>query len=379
MRLFILVILLGLGQIAFSQDSIKIAVTPPKYSHSLSFSVENGIMLGNGTEFSDQIVNSSYYNGIDFRYGWSKNDPEDTYNRVYRYPTIGIGYYSSTFHNANIGKPNALYFFFVMPVRFEGTKRWTGSYTGAFGLSYNFNPYNEVNNPTNVFIGSYRNCYLNLGFALNYHMSSRLTAFGSVGYKHFSNGSFKQPNYGINLFPLSVGLHYKLSGKTLPVPETAMPAYISHDQFNFMVAVGSKNYVAGDPNYLKITFGLNYLRAFSYKYKMGIGMDLFYSASSDLRNHSLQSDFSRSVSYALVGSWEWSITKVIYVPIGLGYYLHHNIENGEEENYYERVGLRFRLADHYNVGVTIKAHGGSADYFEWTFAYTFHKDPNKYR
>jgi len=41
--------------------------------------------------------------------------------------------------------------------------------------------------------------------------------------------------------------------------------------------------------------------------------------------------------------------------------------------------MRFRMSEHYNLGVTIKAHGGHADYFEWSLVYTFHKDPNKYQ
>ena len=38
-------------------------------------------------------------------------------------------------------------------------------------------------------------------------------------------------------------------------------------------------------------------------------MDFFYSAASELRNDSDQSAFSKSFSYAIVGSWEWALTK----------------------------------------------------------------------
>jgi len=350
-----------------------------KRTTSLHVSFEQGAMLGNSSEMSDELVNNSYYNGIDFRYGWTKNDRKNTYNQVYRFPTIGVGWYTSTFHNAEIGKPNALYLFFTLPFKFEESRRWTGSYTGAFGLSYNFNPYDEIDNPVNVFIGSYKNCYMNLAYNLNYHFNPKMVAFGSVGFKHFSNGSMSQPNYGINLFPVALGVRYKFTDQPLQKPDHPLDPFIKHNQYNLMFGFGSKNYVHGDPNYFKMTVGINYLRQINYKYRLGVGLDLFYSAAADLRNQSSQSDLSKSCSVAVVGSWEWVINKVISVPIGLGCYLHHNEENGEKEVYYERVGLRFRMAEHYNLGVTIKAHGGSADYFEWTLAYTFHKDPNKYK
>jgi hypothetical protein len=146
-----------------------------------------------------------------------------------------------------------------------------------------------------------------------------------------------------------------------------------------MMAIGGRNQYYGEPNYLKITLGGNYMRQISYKYRIGIGLDFFYSAHSELRNASDDSGFSKSVSSALVGSWEWVLNRTFTIPIGLGYYVHRNIENGEIEKYYERIGLRVRFSDHYNFGVTIKAHSDIADIFEWTLAYTFHNDPNTYR
>jgi len=375
-----LLVLLGFGKMAVAQENTGIDLKMKKYYHSLQLSVENGAMLGNEDEFGDQIVNSTYYNGVDLRFGWSKNNPMDTYNRVYRHPTLGLGWYASTFHTAEVGQPNALYFFMTIPFTFEGAKKWTASYTGAFGLSYNFNPYDSINNPTNIFLGSYRNCYLHLGLNLDYHFNNKVMAFGSVGFTHFSNGSFKLPNLGINLIPLSLGVKYKFTDKVFEKPVEPLDPFIKNDQVNVMLAFGSKNYVVGDPNYLKMTLGVNYLRQIGYKYRVGLGLDFFYAEASDLRNtSSADSDFSKSVSYAVVGSWEWVITRTVYVPIGLAWYLHRNVENGEIRSYYERVGLRFRIKQHFDTGVTIKAHGGVADMFEWTVAYTFHKDKNTYR
>ncbi|TAJ14332.1 hypothetical protein DMA11_05615 [Marinilabiliaceae bacterium JC017] len=339
---------------------------------------ENGAMLSDDTEFGDQIVNSSYYNGFDIRLGFRKSDPDDVYSNVYRRPYLGVGFYSSTFHNNDVGSPNALYFFMTMPFAFENNKKLTFSYTGAFGLSYNFNPYDSINNPINTFIGSYRNCYVHLGLVMNYKISDRWAVNGTVGFKHFSNGAFKLPNMGINLIPATVAVSYRLNPNDVVHQRTYLPEYIKHGLVNVTFSAGSKNYAVGDQNYLKTVLGVNYLRQVNYKYRIGLGMDFFYSPHADKRNDSDKSDFSKSVSYALVGSWEWVINKNLYVPIGIGAYLHRNDENGETSTIYERVGLRYRFADHYCAGLTIKAHSGTADFFEWTVGYTFHRDKNKY-
>ncbi|TLX76612.1 acyloxyacyl hydrolase [Labilibacter sediminis] len=348
----------------------------PKFIKYLDVRLENGAMLSNGSDLGDQIVNSSYYNGLDLRLGFRKSDPKDVYSNVYRKPYIGIGWYSSTFHNENIGSPNALYFFITAPFKYQPDKKLTFSYSGAFGLSYNFNPHDSEDNPANVFIGSYRNCYVHLALTMDYKLSDRFEANASLGFKHFSNGAFKLPNSGINLIPMTVALRYRLNKEEVPDEQVILDPYKQHNLINVTYSAGSKNYDAGERNYLKSTLGVNYLKQINYKYRVGLGVDIFHAAGALDRNDSDKSNFSKSVSLAVVGSWEWAITQKLYAPIGVGVYVHRNKENGEREVYYERVGLRYRFADHLCAGLTIKAHAGVADMFEWTIGYTFHNDRN---
>lgn len=376
-KLFILPFLLSV-QLSFGQQTeIPIPVPEKKFIKYLDFRFENGAMLSNDTEIGDQLVNSSYYNGLDIRLGFRRSDPYDVYSNVYRRPYFGFGYYNSTFHNEEVGKPNALYFFLTIPFSFERNKKFTFSYTAAFGLSYNFNPYDSISNPGNIFIGSYRNCYVHLGFLANYKFNEKWAVNGTIGFKHFSNGSFKQPNYGINLIPLTLGVSYRFGKENMYNYKVEIPDYIRHNLVNISLIFGSKNYEVGGDNYLKAGLSVNFLRQINFRYRLGLGVDIYYAAQSDLRNSSDASKFSKYYSYAVVGSWEWVLTKHLYAPIGIGIYLHRNKENNEERPYYERVGLRYRFLDHYHTGVTIKAHAGVADIFEWTIGYTFHHDPNK--
>jgi Lipid A 3-O-deacylase (PagL) len=349
-----------------------------KYIKYLDFRVENGAMLGNSNEIGDQLVNSSYYNGIDIRLGFRKTNPNDIYSNVYRRPYMGVGFYASTFHNADVGKPNALYYFLTIPFVFEQDKRFTFDYSMAFGLSYQFNPYDSINNPTNIFIGSYRNCYVHLGVAGNYKINDRWQASATLGFKHFSNGSFKKPNYGINLVPLTLGVSYKFSNQKIEHLTKPIPTFQKYNIWNLMVAFGSKNYEHGEPNYLKMTYGVNYLRAINYKYRFGLGLDMFYSARPELRTESGKADFSDAVSFAIVPNWEWVLSKKLYVPLGIGFYLSYNPENDEKTWFYERAGIRYKFTEHIAAGVTIKAHKGSADFFEWTLVYSFQNDKNEY-
>jgi hypothetical protein len=378
-RLLPLIVILFFNQFAIGQNTEVSVVKQRKYIKYLDVRFENGAMLSNSTDIGDQLIESSYYNGVDFRLGFRRTDTNNVYSTVYRRPYIGLGLYSSTFHNAAVGEPNAIYFFITIPFTFERAKKFTFSYSAAFGLSYNLNPYNPIENPTNVFVGSARNCYVHLGVLANYKISDRFALNGTLGFKHFSNGSFQLPNAGINLIPLTIGASYKLNKENVNFEETNKSDFIKHHVINFVVAAGSKNYDVGGDNHLKMTFSVDYLRHFNYKYKAGLGLDVFYSTDANLRNDSDKSDFSKSISYALVGAWEWSLTDHLYAPIGIAFYLHRNEENGEITSYYERAGLAYRFNNNMFVGVTIKAHGGVADYFEWKVGYTIQHDPNTYR
>ncbi len=370
---------LFIASLSYSQYSDSVLVKRSKYIKYLDFRIENGAMLGNDSELGDQLVNASYYNGLDYRLGFRISDPDNIYSNVYRRPIIGLGVYSSTFHNEDIGTPAAIYFFMTMPFKFEQAKKLTYSYSAAFGLSYNFNAYDSIDNPANIFIGTERNCYVHLAFVMNYRLSKRFALNGSFGFKHFSNGSLQQPNVGVNLIPLTLGVSYKLSQQEVLLERRDIPKYIRHNLWNITVSTGSKNYSKeNDQNHLKMVLTANYLRQINYKYRGGIGMDFFYSADAESRNDSDQSAFSKAFSCAVVGYWEWAINKNLYVPLGIAFYLKRNEENDESTPYYERAGIRYRFNSGIHTGLTIKAHGGVADIFEWSVGYTFQRDPNKY-
>lgn len=379
--LVLLVIFACLSVRVFAQDSSDIPEPSKKYIKYLELRLENGAMMGNGSELGDQIINSSYYNAIDIRLGFQKTDPYDVYKNLYRRPIMGLGWYSSTFHNADVGNPNALYFFLKMPFAFRGDSRWNFTYGAAFGLSYNFNPFNEVDNPTNIFIGSYSNYYVHLEFSAQYQLSKRFLLEGSLGFKHFSNGAFSLPNAGINLLPATIGLQYKLGDKDEEVynRKLEIPKHQKYGIWNMGFIMGSKNYEAGERNYFKGGFGFNYLYALSYKYRLGAGVDIYYSEGFADRDSSDASDFKKSTAIAINGAWEWMLNKNLFVPLAVGFYVQRNEANGDKSPIYLRAGMRYRFDNNIFFGGSIKAHGGAADIFEWTLGYTIGRSPNKMR
>ena len=347
------------------------------YQKVLEVSYEGGPLISNGKEWADELRNVINYQGIDVRLGW-RNFSKNHYSFLYRYPIFGIGYSVTLPYYSEIGRPQAFYAFGEFPFSHKGLMRkFNLSYYGQIGVGFNLNPYDPDLNPVNQFIGSSMNAYIHLGFKANYKLTPNLTAFSTLGLKHYSNGATKRPNAGMNLAPISIGLRSNL-GKNAPdfQKEIEFPPLEKRWFMNVALYTGMKNYEIGEPSYFRGGFGVNYLWEADYRYRLGVGIDVFFAPGMESRYPDQEFTFSDQVSVAMVGSWEWKLNNRLFVPIGFGVYVKRNELNGEYTWFYERVGVRYRINSNLSTGLQIKAHKAKADFFEFTVGFTF---PGKIR
>lgn len=365
--------------ISEAQAIDSISVNVPKFRKDFSILIESGPLVHANTDWGRELKNSFDYKAVDIRLGFKKTEPT-LYNHLYRKPTFGIGFYSATFKSEFLGQPHAIYAFADIPFEKKFLKECLSfRYFISVGVGFNFRPFDEEENPLNQFIGSYENIYSHFGFTSSYRINSGLFVDGSVGLKHFSNGSIRKPNTGLNFIPFTIGLRSVLNEKYYSSSyKKEIPTFKHVPQWNFLVSVGGKNYTTGEGQYPKLALGIQRVWQWDYKFRLGVGADMFYSGAAERRLDRVSVNFSDKASLGLVGVWEWVLTPNLYVPIGLGAYLHRNIHNEEVKWYYSRVGVRYRLNNGVSAGLSIKAHALKADFFEWTFAYSLFKDTNKY-
>lgn len=342
-----------------------------KFQKSLSVSFESGPLISNGRIWADEIKNVIDYRGVDIRMRW-RNLSDNYINHLYRYPYFGFGFTSSVNYFPEIGRPQAFYGFFEIPFTYRGNhRRFQLGYFTQIGIGYNLNPYDSTSNPLNQYIGSNLNAYIHFGVNAEYKLSDRLQLFASAGMKHYSNGSVKKPNSGINLSPISLGIRTNL-GKILPIP-IKVPEYPNLEKrgfWNIALYSGFKNYDVGESTYFRGGLGVNYLWEVSYKFRAGVGVDMFYAAGMESRFSEESFNFEDKTSLALVASGEWKLTDRLFMPLGVGFYIYRSETNQEISGFYERIGFRYRILDELSAGVQIKAHKAKADFFEFTIGYT---------
>jgi hypothetical protein len=285
----------------------------------------------------------------------------------------------STFNNPVLGNPHAVYGFLQVPVLRPGG-RWNLLYEMALGISGNMNPYDPVENPENLLVSSAINTYIDLGLEARYRVDRHWDLGIGIGIKHLSNGATKRPNKGVNIVPIQLTMQYRLADHPVTVDNGNRTAFKPYWVAEVSTMVGKKQMTNETPLVFKNITSLQAGYQFSYKYRIGMGLDFAYTEGGDERVTTEGSTLSKNWSAGVAGTWSWFITDRLYLPVSVGVYLHRNPENEEINFYYQRVGLRYLLPGrHLGAGLGIKLHGGVADFIEMGLSWTFHRDRNVYR
>jgi hypothetical protein len=345
----------------------------------LKFKFEHGGILPiDDNPKVNQVLQASSFTGISLSYGWEIKS-SSVYSDVYRKPILGIGFMTSTFNNPVIGTPMSFFGYAEIPFS-RRTSRLNFAYSLSLGVSFHFNPYDDVDNPENLMISSGINAYVQAGIEARYQVSKNWQAGLGIGYKHFSNGAMKKPNAGINLLPIQISAQYKLENALTTKMVRQLEPYKPSFSFDLYTSSGLKQNNPGEELIYKNLVGAFVGYQFSYKYKLGVGFDLTYSSGGIHRVSGDETAFEKNFSYGIYAGWEWYITDRLYMPINLGFYLHHQIQNSETTIFYERLGVRYLFFNrHLFVGPSLKAHAGTADFIEVNVGWTFHHDKNHYR
>ena len=352
-----------------------IHVLSNKRSLIIETEVETGGILASG-DLKEQTFKDAFYNGINLRVGWKIQQSTDQYFKLYHNPTYGIGVYTSTFNKSAIGSPNALYGFVQSPFGNVDNPKWAFDYRIGLGLSGNSRPYHEDKNPINLAIGTKNNVFIDFGIRAQRKISDHIHAGLGIAFHHFSNGALKLPNKGINLVPITASLTYQPVTYKQEKDTATLEPYPTKLFYHISTGVGWKQVERDwDKRFLKATWSMYVSRHVSYKWRIGGGIDMFYSDSGN--SEEIADDKTGKLSAKLSGGPAFYLVHILNRNLllngNVGYYIHNQEFNGEVKKIFLRAGVRHYIYEGLNAGVSIKAHMGKADFIEWTLGYTFNR------
>ncbi|WP_240452738.1 MULTISPECIES: acyloxyacyl hydrolase [Sphingobacterium] len=352
-----------------------LTTTPIKNSLIIEAEIENGGILATG-DLKNTTFKDAYYNGFNLKVGWKMIAKSDQYFKLYNNPIYGIGFYSSTFNNDIVGSPYAVYGFVQTPFGNINNEKWSFDYRIGLGLSGNFKPYHPEKNPLNLAIATKNNVYIDFGIRSQYKLSQKFKAGVGLSFHHFSNGALKLPNKGVNLFPLTASITYQPDGKSYKKDTSSLEPYPKKILYHINIGAGLKQVARNmDQKFFKSTLSMYASKHVSYKWRIGGGVDIFYSGSGN--NEEIAEDKTGKLSAKLSGGPAFYLVHVLNNDLVLngnvGYYIHNQSFNGEINRIFLRAGFRYYVYKNINAGISIKAHKGKADFIEWTLGYTFNR------
>lgn len=149
---------------------------------------------------------------LNFKYAIaSRGDRWEDY--YYGMPYKGIGIYKPFYSlSKEMGHPLSIYLFQGARLKEYGS-RLSLNYEINIGVSFNWNYYDLERRPNFEALGSSVNAHLSGDLYLQRRLSDKLDMDFGLSLAHFSNGSQRSPNYGINSLQAFLGMKYHLHSR----------------------------------------------------------------------------------------------------------------------------------------------------------------------
>jgi len=324
------------------------------------------------------------YTAYNFRVGFQSDGSKQKWDQLYGFPVYGVGFYSAYFDGGELGSPQALYMFMRAPV-FRGRKM-SWNWELSAGVSYGFEQYNPNTNPDQQIIGSSVNVYFNAGTGISYQFGKRWDLTLDLDMTHFSNGSTRTPNIGVNLAGLAFGGRYNFN----PVrnytkkkddgyrPQTRaafirkdMPKYLRHLELILFGSIGGKTtttQIYDGPTYFISTASIDLAWCYHHVGKVGIGFDGFYESA--LRDYPVKIENVEfgDLSYAGIHIAHYLRMYRLTLVTQLGFNLSPHVNH--KGNNYIQVGGSYNITDNFFARAALKTRNGAvADFIEWGLGY----------
>lgn len=379
---------------------------------------------------SDMVVSGHGWYGVDVEqtrpglksYGYMtyeasvgfQTNPADScaFAHAFGYPMISVGFSLASMGDFKFYDQTRLPSLYSVYGSFERSlirmPRASFGYMLDFGLTYNPDRYDPVNNPGNNWLSFPFMAYFGAGAFAKWHVGKRWEIGADLMFRHFSNGRLALPNEALNALGGGLFARYRLSDYDCAKYRVERKPYQEFEKgMQYMVVLGGglhscmaewNAYVETEPDpvkkkdvhlrkHPKLSLSFDALYRYSLRYATGLGLDVFYSSNMEELEKSDRIVYGDeavenspgydpiSIGLAFVQEVYWR-NLAVHVSLGAYPYRHKGVNGpeaqamGDRERgwHYEKAGLRYympKLGDTF-VGFAIKSHSIKAEYLEFS-------------
>jgi hypothetical protein len=301
--------------------------------------------------------------GLSFSFG-ERVSGNKNWHSAYKFPLVGGEISVYDFGNSSIlGYSVGFNPFIIFPI--AGTSKYTLGLKVSPGLNYVSKVYNLTKNPTNIAISTHINAQILLGVENTFRISNHIDFIVGLNMIHVSNATFQKPNTGLNSTSVSAGLRFKKQSSKQKYSSVSLSKTSSKRSLNLHVGSAIKEIrESGGRKYEVYYLSTELLYPLTSYTNVGGSIDAFYDGSSHQIASELGVNYNNRVELGKIGAATCIELKLDRLSVigHLGVYAYNRIREG---NYlYQRIGLRYKLAQHLSANLGLKTHLNVADHFE---------------
>ena len=378
-----------------------------------NYAVKTDFIYGNilkHTKHLDNLVENPVA-GAELAVEWQTMG-EKPWHQYFGFPTIGVGLVGLDLGNPEmLGQLLAVYPYLnikLLDLKFlkiniqggAGASFLNKRYSNTPHLANTLNGINNEPNQANAAIGSILNVYFAGGGNVEVPLGSGFTAIAGYTWNHASNGSFYQPNSGINMLNASVGLKYCPVYKSNYQPvRKEIPSMPQNFAVEVIASGGARElYYKDDKMYPTGSLVLAAYRQVGNNIRLGLGVDGFYDGVYDgttkFRRTYLTTDELKNKIRVGVSFQPELVFGKLTAGIHLGMYLYNPLKNlepyadaqnnllnkpliytynieDEDGWFYSRASLKYTFTNHIFASLGLKTHLQKAEFIEWGLGYRF--------
>ena len=331
---------------------------------------------GNIARHDKDIAHLITHHPEGFLFSYNQQTSEaDAWAKAFNYPDVGTSLMYQNFKNGAIGANVSIY-------RHYNFYFWNRKMVFRIGqgIAYAGKKYHKSENYRNLFYGTH--IVASTYAMLNYHYPNLWKQWGiqaGILMTHYSNGSLKSPNKGVNTLNVNFGVQYALNSNTNKDP-SVLPDHIDLNEkirFQGKLSLGmNEGDIIETGQYPFFILSASVDKRLNRKSALQLGTDFFvsyflkehikYSATAFPEgNLKGNEDFLR---LGIFFGHELFINKWSLVT-QIGYYVYNPV--GFESDVYFRGGLKRYFNKKWFGSVSIKTHALKAEALEWGIGIRF--------
>lgn len=297
---------------------------------------------------------------------------------LYKYPMTGISYWNAWLGDKEtLGQAHAVMPYISFPLRKNDKSEL--NFRLAAGLGYLTKKFDRIENYKYIAIGSHLNAAINFMLEYRWKPVKHLQLSGGIQLMHFSNGSIKTPNFGLNIPSVSGGISFRINKENPYIMRSIRPSlkmfeFDGHEylEVRFNTGFGTKS--IGEvisERYNVLAASLCVLKSTGYKGRAGLSFDFSYDGS-DARYVGIKGiDYDNSLQLVKPGiglMYEVVLSRMSF-PFTLGFYTGGKYQS-EGISYY-KAGIQYLISKNFFTSITLKTHYARADYVAIGVGYRF--------